>query len=78
MVAKRISLAVFNLIPIPPLDGGHILETLLPGQIALQFQRVERYGFLILVLLLASGVLSSLLMTLVRWSWNIALTAVGL
>ena len=77
-IAANFALAWINLLPIPMLDGGRILETLLPGQIALQFQRLERYGFLILVILLASGILSSLLMTLVRWSWNIALTAVGL
>ena len=77
-IAANFTLAWINLLPIPPLDGGHILETLLPGQIALQFQRLERYGFLLLVLLIASGALSAVLMPLVRGSWTFALWAVGI
>ncbi len=77
-IAANFTLAWINLLPIPPLDGGHILETLLPGQIALQFQRLERYGFLLLVLLIASGALSAVLMPLVRGSWTFALWLVGI
>ena len=77
-IAANFTLAWINLLPIPPLDGGHILETLLPGQIALHFQRLERYGFLLLVLLIASGALSAVLMPLVRGSWTFALWAVGI
>lgn len=42
-------LAVFNLIPIPPLDGSKILYYLLPANIAYQYMKVERYGFFILI-----------------------------
>ena len=77
-IVANFTLAWINLLPIPPLDGGHILETLLPGQIALQFQRLERYGFLLLVLLIASGALSAVLMPLVRGSWTFALWLVGI
>ncbi len=45
-------LAVFNLIPIPPLDGSRVVFGILPRSIALQYARVERYGFVILVILL--------------------------
>ncbi len=56
-------LLFFNLIPIPPLDGSHVLVHFLPPAVALQYQRVGRYGLLILVGLLYFGgnVLSVLL-----------------
>jgi Zn-dependent protease len=49
---------LINLIPIPPLDGGRILVSLLPGKAAWQLSRVEPYGFVILIALLYSDVLS--------------------
>src|SRR5712664_237093 len=50
------SLAVFNLLPFPPLDGSKILETFLPASMQPLFEVVERYGFLFLMLALYLGV----------------------
>jgi len=45
-------LAVFNLIPIPPLDGSHVVFHLLPAPLAIQYQRAGRYGILVMMALL--------------------------
>lgn len=45
-------LAVFNLIPIPPLDGSRILISILPANLTKQYAAIERYGFIILFILL--------------------------
>lgn len=42
-------LAIFNMMPLPPLDGGRVVTGLLPGPLAHKFASIERYGFLILV-----------------------------
>ena len=52
------SLAVFNLIPIPPLDGSGILAGLLPESAAAKFERIRPYGFLILIALMYSRILT--------------------
>ncbi|NQZ53868.1 MAG: site-2 protease family protein [Piscirickettsiaceae bacterium] len=54
-------LMVLNLLPLPPLDGGRILVSLLPGPLAWQVGRIEPYGFFILVALLYFGILSMVL-----------------
>lgn len=54
-------LMVFNLIPIPPTDGGRIATSLLPPRLGYQLGRVEPYGFLIILVLLLSGVIWKLL-----------------
>lgn len=51
----NVLLAIFNIIPVPPLDGAKILEGLLPRKQAYQFSQLEPYGFIILVVLLFSG-----------------------
>lgn len=48
-------LAVFNLFPLPPLDGSHVLKHVLPARWRRSYQRVGRFGFLILMLLLMFG-----------------------
>jgi Zn-dependent protease len=77
-VIINFSLAWLNLLPIPPLDGSRILAWFLPGDLGWRFQNFERYGFVILILLLATGALGSILGPLVLGSAEIALSLVGL
>jgi Zn-dependent protease len=48
----------FNLFPLPPLDGGRVLTSMLPNRLAFKFAKIEPYGFFVLLALLYFGVLS--------------------
>ena len=54
-ISINLVLMVFNLLPIPPLDGGRIAVSLLPHQQAIMLSRLERFGFFIVLALLFSG-----------------------
>lgn len=56
-VFVNIIIMVLNLVPLPPLDGGRILVSLLPHRLAYAVSRIEPYGFLILIVLLFTGAL---------------------
>ncbi len=58
-------LLVLNLLPLPPLDGGRIMVSLLPNHLAWRFAELERYGFFILIGLLFLGALDSILWPLI-------------
>ena len=61
MLTMNISLAVFNLLPFPPLDGSKVLETFLPASMQPILEVLEQYGFLILMLLMYMGVFGAII-----------------
>jgi Zn-dependent protease len=66
----NLTLMALNLLPILPLDGGRVLFSLLPHQLAWQYGRIEPFGLFIVIALLATGVLGTLIapmMTLGEW-----------
>jgi Zn-dependent protease len=60
-VVISVALAVFNMIPIPPLDGSRIVYWLLPDKQAAAYYRLEPFGFFILIALLSLGILGTLI-----------------
>ena len=73
----NIVLMVLNLLPLPPLDGGRVAVSLLPSPWSSKLAGLERYGFFILIFLLATGLLGAILSPLIRISQNIILTIFG-
>lgn len=71
------TLAWFNILPIPPLDGSKILIAILPTNIAWKYASLQRYGMLFMILFVALGLFRILIGPLVLFSSGIALTLAG-
>jgi len=65
-VTVNVSLFVFNLIPIPPLDGSRVLSYFLPVRHAVVYNHLERYGFILIMLLIVTGIMDPIFGVAVR------------
>ncbi|HEX6649688.1 MAG TPA: site-2 protease family protein [Pyrinomonadaceae bacterium] len=71
MLSMNISLAVFNLLPFPPLDGSKVLETFLPDSMQPILAVLEQYGFLILLVLMYVGVFSAIINPIMEFVYSL-------
>jgi len=77
-ILVNLALAVLNLIPVPPLDGGRIVTSLLPMRLAHSYSRLEPYGLFILLGLLATGLLGGIVGPMVEAGVGILATLLSL
>jgi Zn-dependent protease len=66
MLIMNISLAIFNLLPFPPLDGSKVLDTFLPASMRPAMEILERYGFIILLFLIWIGFFRAIITPVLR------------
>jgi len=72
-VRINVALFIFNLLPIPPLDGGRIVQSLLPYNQAVAFSKIERYGFIILIVLFLTRTIDVIILPIMNVILNILL-----
>lgn len=71
IVLYNINFAIFNLIPLPPLDGSRLLTVFLPYEWSMRLASLERYSFIILIILVATPVLGYILIPLTRLVYSV-------
>ena len=77
MVLFNINFAIFNMLPLPPLDGSKVLMVLLPGRLAYKLMSLERYSFIILIFLMMTPFLTMILIPLQRFVLSIFNLIIG-
>jgi len=65
-VSINIFLALFNLVPIPPLDGSHILALFLPRELARLYDHLQPVGFILILIMFYTGILGAIIMPIYR------------
>ena len=78
IIIYNINFAIFNMLPIPPLDGSHILRNLLPYELARRYAELERYSFIFLIIILATPILGYVFVPLQRFIFGIFKGIVGI
>ena len=76
IIIYNINFGIFNLIPLPPLDGSRLITVFLPTEWAIRLASVERYSFLLLIVLMATPVFSYILIPLQRLVYMLDYTIV--
>lgn len=66
-------LCIFNFLPIPPLDGSRILMGLLPDDMARAYSSMEKYGFILILLLAVTGILGKMILPIIHFARNFLL-----
>jgi Zn-dependent protease len=72
-VVVNVLLAVFNMIPVPPLDGGNVLAGLVPEELARVIDQLRPYGFIVLYVLMLTGMLAAITRPLQNFILNVLL-----
>ncbi len=77
-ISINVILCVLNLIPLPPLDGSRILSAFLSPKASIQYNKIEPYGFMILIALMFTGILSYIIYPIVAWLMMLLASIAGL
>ncbi len=70
-------LGVFNLVPVPPLDGSKIVSGILPPDMSMKYEMISHYGFIIILVLVYTGILWRIIIPIVRLFLSLLLIGVG-
>jgi len=76
LLFMNVSLAVFNLLPFPPLDGSKVLETFLPASMQPVLEALEQHGYIIMMILIYVGFTSAIISPIMQFVWYLLLLGV--
>lgn len=77
-VSINLCLAILNMLPVPPLDGSKVLAYFLPARAAFSYLAWQRWGFLVLLVLIVAGLLDKILVPLLQGSYTLVLSLFGI